>query len=321
MTGSGFRALPKSVLIVLILLLLKALFGIIEYVLPYLAPPMPLPFYPGLFAFAVPSVVIPLLILFSFQRLPATGYWGTIAYVPLSILFNVTLIGTPYLVTGPLGIPVPDPYATARFFETAGRVTTSIVSLALLFALLRRPVRRWVTQREEVILAQRYPSRRTPSLAERGTWVFPLVTGILAPTAVWLSVQLIVGRIPLGDSLLDILLEHLKGRALLLNLFSLLPFIVLASISHHNAGRIPSVTLWSVTIGGIFGILALMVPAYWVAWETIYNTIPGDEKTMGALVFFFTPLYCLATMFAGMLLGWVFARIVRRGVDDIVDDL
>jgi uncharacterized membrane protein YeaQ/YmgE (transglycosylase-associated protein family) len=138
---------------------------------------------------------------------------------------------------------------------------------------------------------------------------------------VWLAVNVVVGGNAPADAMLDTLLEHLKGRALLLDLFSLVPFIALAVISHYNAGRVPGVALWSVTIGGVIGILALLIPAYWVAWDTIYNNVIGDEKTTGALVFFFTPLYCLATMLGGMLLGWIAARIMRRGVDDIVDDI
>lgn len=321
MTGSGFRNLPASVSVVLVLFLIKAAVALLEHVLPFVAPPMPLPFVRGILSFAVPSILIPLLLYVAFRRSPATGYWGTVAYVPLSILFNAILVFTPMFVTRPLGIPDPDPYATARFIELAGRVLTSALSLLLLFAVLRRPVRRWVTQREEMILSQRYPSRRSPSLTERGAWVLPVVFGVITPTMVWLGVNVVVGGNAPADAMLDTLLEHLKGRALLLDLFSLVPFIALAVISHYNAGRVPGVALWSVTIGGVIGILALLIPAYWVAWDTIYNNVIGDEKTTGALVFFFTPLYCLATMLGGMLLGWIAARIMRRGVDDIVDDI
>lgn len=321
MTGPGFRDLPGAVKAVLILFLIKASIAFVEHLLPYVAPPMPLPFQKGILAFALPAVVMPLVLFWTFRRLPATGYWGTVAFVPLSILANALLAGTPYLVTHPLWIPDPDPFAMARTLELAGRIVTSATSLLLLMMVLRRPVRRWVMQQEELILSQRYPSRRSPSLAERGAWVLPIVFGLITPTLVWTAVDVVVGGSPPADAIMDTLLEHLKGRGLMLDLFSLVPYIALAVISHYNAGRVPGITLWSVTIGGIVGILALMVPAYWVAWDTIYNTIVGDEKTTGALVFFFTPLYCLATMLGGMLLGWVAARIMRRGVDDIVDDI
>jgi hypothetical protein len=321
MTGPDTRTLPASVRTVLYLLLAKACFAIIEFTTPYLATSRPLPFFAGILSFAIPSVLIPLLLYYTLRRMPATGYWGTVAFVPLSLLVNVALLTTPYVVSTPLVNPENDPYAIARSLEMAGRLFTSFLSLLLIFAILRRPVRQWVTQREEVMLAQRYPSRRTPSLTEQGAWVVPVVVGILAPPFISLLVATMVGGNPLGDSLLDVLLEQLKGRAFIQTIFSLLPFAVLAGICHHNAGRIPTVTLWSVMTGGVLGILALMIPAYWFAWETLYNKIPGDEKTAGAMVFFFTPLYCLATMFGGMLLGWIFARILRRGVDDIVDDL
>jgi hypothetical protein len=321
MTGSGFRNLPASVSAVLILFLMKSAVALLDHVLPFVAPPMPLPFERGTLSFAIPSVIMPLVLYVMFRRSPATGYWGTVTYAPLSVLLNAILVFTPMFVTRPLGIPNPDPYATARVLEMAGRLLSTGLSLMLLFAVLRRPVRRWVTQREETILSQRYPSRRSPSLTERGAWVLPVVFGAITPTLVWLAVNIMVGGSSPADAMFDTLLEHLKGRGLMLDLFSMLPFIVLAMISHYNAGRVPGVTLWSVTIGGVIGILALLIPAYWVAWETIYNDVIGDEKTTGALVFFFTPLYCLATMLGGMLLGWVAARIMRRGVDDIVDDI
>jgi hypothetical protein len=321
MTGPGFRDLPAAVKAVLILFLIKASVAFLEHVVPFVAPPMPLPFQRGIFSFAVPAICIPLVLYWAFRRSPATGYWGTVAYVPLSILANAILVFTPYFLVRPISIPDPDPYTLARTLELGGRALTTVISLVLLLMVLRRPVRRWVTQREELILTQRYPSRRSPSLAERGAWVLPIVFGMLTPTLVWLAVNVVVGGTPPADALMDTLLEHLKGRGLLLDVFSLVPFVALAIISHYNAGRVPGITLWSVTLGGIVGILALLIPAYWVAWDTIYNDIVGDEKTTGALVFFFTPLYCLATMLGGMLLGWVAARIMRRGVDDIVDDI
>lgn len=321
MTVTGLRTMPAGVRAVMILLLLKTAAAVLEHVLPFVATAMPLPFEKGVLAFALPSFLIPIVLYVAFPRVPAIAYWGTVAYVPLSVLANLALITTPYFVTRPLGIPDPDPHATARMLETAGRIVTSGLSLLLIIALFRRPVRQWVTQREELFLSQRYPSRRSPSLAERGAWVVPLVVGAVTPTLVWLAVNIIVGGNAPGDAMMDTLLEHIKGRALLLDLFSLLPFAVLAVITHYNAGRVPALTHWSVTIGGVIGILALLIPAYWVAWETVYNDVVGDEKATGAMVFFFTPLYCLATMFGGMLLGWIAARIMRRGVDDIVDDI
>jgi hypothetical protein len=321
MTAPEFKTLPASVRVVLVLLLVKATLAFLEHFVPYVAPPMPLPFNPGLLTFAVPSILVPLVLYAAFKRVPATGYWGTVLYVPLTLIMNTLLVITPYFVTRPLGIPDPDPYATARILVIAGRVFTSFVSLLLLAALLRRPVRQWVTQQEEMLLAQRFPSRRTPSLAERGAWILPIGLGLVVPTAVWLAVDITVAGAAPGDAMFDVLLEHLKGRALLLDVWSLIPFLVLGGIVHHNAGTVPGITLWSVTIGGVIGILALLIPAYWIAWDTIYNTILGDEKTMGSMVFFFTPLYSLATMFVGMLLGWLFARIMRRGVDDLVEDL
>lgn len=321
MTGPAFRDLPGAVKAVLILFLLKAAVAFFEHVIPFAVPPVPLPFLRGIFSFAVPAVALPLVLFWAFRRSPATGYWGTVAYVPLSILANAILVFTPAWVSHPQQLPNPDPYATARLVELGGRILTSALSLLILLMVLRRPVRRWVTQQEELILSQRYPSRRSPSLAERGAWVLPIVFGLLTPTIVWVCVNVVVAGAQPADALMDTLLEHLKGRGLLLDLFSLLPFVALAVISHYNAGRVPGITLWSVTIGGIVGILALLIPAYWVAWDTIYNDIAGDEKTTGALVFFFTPLYCLATMLGGMLLGWVAARIMRRGMDDIVDDI
>lgn len=320
MPGVASRRLPPPIRMVLYLLIAKAVFACIEFIVPYAVPDHPLPFMPGVLVFAVPGILIPLALLLVFKRAPAVGYWGAIAFAPLSILINLALIVAPYMLTVPIPYPDPDPVAPARALETAGRIGASLLSLILLLVTVKRPVRTWVTGREEALLTIRYPSRRTPSLAERGSWVVPVVVGILTPPLIWIVVAMAVGGRGFGDALLDVLLEHIRGRAFMHGLFSLLPFVVLASISYYNAGRIPSFTLWAVTLGGIVGILALLIPAYSIAWITLYNDVVGDEKSRGALVFFFTPLFGLATMLGGMLVGWVTARIIRRGVDDIIDD-
>ncbi len=204
--------------------------------------------------------------------------------------------------------------------EDMVRLSGIALSALLLVNIARPSAREWIARQERTTSARYYPARRVPTLAERAVWIVPVTAGILTPSLVWLAVQGIVGNIGFWDATMDIFLEHLKGRGLLLDLFSMIPFAVLAGVAYYNTGRMSPVTLWAITIGGLAGILALMVPLYYMGWETIYNDVVGDEKTTGALIFFFTPLYCLATLLGGMVLGWAVTRFFRKGVDDLIED-
>jgi hypothetical protein len=310
--------IPLSVKFVIILLTAKALFPLLGEVIPHFLLAKPIPFLWGVISFLAPAVLLPLASAFTMVRSPAAGFWATVAYAGFAAAANGLLIIAPKIVTYTL--PSPDPLAEARAFEETWRIISIGISLVLLVAVLNPSVIRWVRKREEELHLTRFPSRRTPTIAARVMWILPIVVGASVPTLIWFVAQLQVGNIPPGDALMDILLEHLKGRALMLDLFTMLPYGILAVTAYKNARRMSLITLSAVTVGGIIGIVALMTPMYYMGWQTIYNTIRGDEKTTGAMIFFFTPLYCIATMLGGMLLGWVIARFVRKGVDDLIED-
>ena len=320
MSPTDGNVVPSSIRLALIILIVKALLAIVAEFAVRVFPPVPLPFTWGVLTFTIPSVVIPLLIANAFVRAPGAGYWAAAVYALLSILLHIILWLTPRLVQGPSIIPSPDPFAVARIMQSMVRLSGIALSALLLANIIRPSAREWIAQQERTMSARHYPARRVPTLAERAVWIVPVTAGIVTPTLVWLAVQRIVGNIGFWDAMMDIFLEHLKGRGLLLDLFSMIPFAVLAGVSYYNTGRMSSVTLWAVTLGGLAGILALMVPLYYMGWETIYNDVVGDEKTTGALIFFFTPLYCLATLLGGMVLGWAATRFFRKGVDDLIED-
>ncbi len=320
MADTKTSALPSSVRIVLALLILKAVLPVAGEILQRLIVDAPLPFTWGLLSFLVPAVLLPAIIAVTFVRSPAAGFWAALAYAGLAATVSGLLILLPKIVTGPFVIPDPDPQAEARAFEQTWRIITIGASVLLAVSVLHPAIFRWVKTRELQLRSPGHPSHQAPIIPARAAWIMPLVAGAIVPTATAFAVQRFVGNIPAGDALMDILIEHLKGRALLLDLFSMIPFAILAGTAMKNARRMSLFTLWSVTIGGLAGIIALMVPMYYMGWETIYNDVRGDEKSTGALVFFFTPLYCIATMLAGMLIGWVTARYLRKGIDDLIED-
>jgi len=320
MPGSTTSSTPFGIKIIIALLIVKSALPILGEVLPQITLAAPVPFSWGLLAFLIPAVLLPLVIAVTIIRSPAAGFWATLTYAGFAGIVSALITLAPTIATGTLGRPDPDPLAEAHAFEYTWRLVSIGASLLLALSVLRPSVFRWINTREEQLRVMRFPSRRTPTIGSRAVWVMPLIAGGIVPTFVWFAAQQYVGHIRLGDALMDILFEHLKGRALMLDLFSMLPFAVLATTAYKNARRMSLHTLWAVTLGGLIGIVALMAPLYYMGWETIYNDIRGDEKTTGAMIFFFTPLYCIATMLAGMLLGWITTRYIRKGVDDLIED-
>ena len=320
MPGSTTSSTPVGVRIIIALLIVKSTFPLLGEILPQIILTTPMPFSWGLLAFLIPAVLLPLVIAVTVIRSPAAGFWATLTYAGFAAIVSSLTILAPKIATGSLGRPDPDPFAEARAFEYTWRLICIAASVLLALAVLRPSVFRWISAREEQLRRMRFPSRRTPTIASRAVWVMPLIAGGIVPTVVWYAAQRYVGHISFGDALMDILLEHLRGRALMLDLFSMLPFAVLATTAYKNARRMSLLTLSAVTLGGLIGIVALMMPLYYMGWETFYNEFRGDEKTTGAMIFFFTPLYCIATMLAGMLIGWITARYIRKGVDDLIEE-
>jgi len=320
MSSTDGNVVPSSIRLALIILIVKALMAVVAEFAIRVFPPMPLPFTWGVLAFTIPSVVIPLLIANAFVRAPGAGYWAAAVYALVSIVLHIVIWFTLRVLRTQEVILSPDPFAVARFLEDMVRLSGIVLSALLLVNIFRPSAREWIAGQERTTSARYYPARRVPTLAERAVWIVPLAAGVVTPTLVWLAVQGIVGNVGFWDAMTDIFLEHLKGRGLLLDLFSLIPFAILAGVAYYNTGRMSPVTLWAVTLGGLAGILALMIPLYYMGWETIYNDVGGDEKTTVALIFFFTPLYCLATLLGGMVLGWAATRFFRKGVDDLIED-
>lgn len=321
MTATTRSPLPFGIKLIVVVLIAKAALTIIGELLPFFVTADLPHFSAGSLSFLIPALLLPILISLALVRSPAAGFWAALAYAGLAAAVSGLLLLTPHLgVPVDAGVPANGSRSAAETTELIWRTISIGTSLLLAIALLRPSVFRWVNTREEELRMMRFPSRRTTTIATRAVWILPLLAGVTVPTLVWFAVQRIVGDVGIGLAIMDILAEHLKGRALMLDLFSMLPFAILSVTAYTNARRMSPATLWAVTLGGILGIVALMVPMYYLGWETMYNSVAGDEKTTGALIFFFTPLYCIPTMLAGMLLGWIVARLFRKGVEDLIED-
>jgi hypothetical protein len=146
-------------------------------------------------------------------------------------------------------------------------------------------------------------------------WVaLPLVVGLVTPSAIIFCLEIFVERISIAAALLDVAERQFgEGHNLfLLAIFGLVPFVVL-SIFSLVAARFFSVTrLACVTLGGLLGILAFMIPAHVSVWYPLYGG--GHMSSTAVIAFLFIPFYCIVTLAVGALVGWAvsFIPFLRR---------
>jgi hypothetical protein len=146
-------------------------------------------------------------------------------------------------------------------------------------------------------------------------WIaLPLVVGLVTPSAVILCLEVFVGRMSVAAAFVDVAeRQFAEGHNLFfLAVFGLVPFVVL-SIFSFIAARFLSVTrLACVTLGGLGGILAFMVPAHVSVWYPLYGG--GHMASTAVIAFLFIPFYCIATLAIGLLAGWAisFIPFLRR---------
>jgi hypothetical protein len=62
-----------------------------------------------------------------------------------------------------------------------------------------------------------------------------------------------------------------------------------------------------VTLGGLLGILAFMIPAHVSVWYPLYGG--GHMASTAVIAFVFIPFYCIATLALGLLAGWAVSLI------------
>ncbi len=120
----------------------------------------------------------------------------------------------------------------------------------------------------------------------------------------WIAFPIAVGRISPAAAILDIgRRQFAQGHNLfLLAVLGLLPFILLA-VSVIVASRLLSAfRLACITVGGLIGILAFMIPSHVAVWYPLYRG--GHMSSTAVIAFIFIPFYCVPTLVVGVLIGW-----------------
>ena len=147
------------------------------------------------------------------------------------------------------------------------------------------------------------PLHELPPSRKICVWL-PVVVGLLTPSAIRFGVHLVVGRAPLSDALADIILgQFVTDNLFLLALIGLAPFATLSVFLGWYVKRHSAVSSYFLCFGGLFGILALMIPGHISVWYPLYA---GERMSSTAVVaFVLIPIYCMATMAMGLLLGWL----------------
>ena len=134
--------------------------------------------------------------------------------------------------------------------------------------------------------------------------ILPLIVGILTPSAVIFALETTVGRTAFSVAVRDIASRQFaEGENLfLLSLIGLIPFVLLSIFALIAARFFSPRRLAAVSLGGLIGILALMIPAHVSVWWPIYAG--GHVSSTSAIAFLFIPFYCIGSLAIGLLFGW-----------------
>jgi hypothetical protein len=139
--------------------------------------------------------------------------------------------------------------------------------------------------------------------------VLPLVVGLVTPSALIFCLEVFVGRVSLAAAFVDVAeRQFAQGHNLfLLAVFGLVPFVILSISSFIAARFLSEMRLACVTLGGLLGILAFMIPAHVSVWYPLYGG--GHMASTAVIAFVFIPFYCIATLALGLVAGWAVSLI------------
>lgn len=141
-------------------------------------------------------------------------------------------------------------------------------------------------------------------------WVLlPLVVGLVTPSLIILALDVFVAGTSVGTAAGSVLSRQFaEGHNLfLLAAFGLIPFALLSLIlllvarSERNRGRLPG-----LSITGMIGALALMIPSHVSVWFPLYGG--GHMSSTAVIAFLFIPFLCCVTMGLGLLIGVLATR-------------
>jgi hypothetical protein len=158
-------------------------------------------------------------------------------------------------------------------------------------------------------------THRRMRISSKLFWVaLPLVVGLITPSAVILCLEVFVGHISVVAAFHDVATRQFaEGHNLfLLAVFGLVPFVILSIFSFIIARSLSITRLASVTLAGLLGILAFMIPAHISVWYPLYGG--GHMASTAVIAFLFIPFYCIVTLAIGLIIGWAisFIPFLRR---------
>lgn len=132
-----------------------------------------------------------------------------------------------------------------------------------------------------------------------------LAIGLLIPSLIIFCLEVWVGHIRPGESMAGILGRQFSqgDNLFLIAALGLIPFAVLSAACFVAARWLNPARLRCVAAGGLLGILGLMIPAHVAVWYPLYG--PGRMSSTSAIAFLFIPFYCIVTLCAGLLAGWL----------------
>ena len=145
------------------------------------------------------------------------------------------------------------------------------------------------------------------------SWIaLSVVVGLVTPSIIIFSLEVFVGRISPIAAILDIgRREFAEGHNLfLLAVLGLIPFVLLSLASLIIGRHLTPSRQVCITIGGLTGILAFMVPSHVVVWYPLYG---GEHMSSTAVIaFLFIPFYCIPTLVIGIIIGWAVSFLPLR---------
>lgn len=144
-------------------------------------------------------------------------------------------------------------------------------------------------------------------------WVaLPLVIGLVTPSAIIFCLEVFVGRISPVAAILDIgRRQFAEGHNLfLLAVLGLVPFVLLSVSVIIASRRLCASRVGCLTIGGLIGILAFMVPSHIGVWYPLYGG--GHMSSTAVIAFLFIPFYCIPTLAIGIIIGWAVSFLPLR---------
>ncbi len=135
-----------------------------------------------------------------------------------------------------------------------------------------------------------------------------IAIGLMAPLVIHITVQINVKGITFWVAFADVLQKQFAPQHMLimLSLFCLFPFGVLAKMTFSLASTRTRRTCYVIYLCGLIGILSLMIPMHVAAWNQMYGLSP--KSFSGLLLLMYSAISSTATLFVGWLIGSMITR-------------